>query len=441
MRWSLLRERSSRATGAYIESWGGARLYISYRISVKYWIGVLGAQKFDCIIVGAGIVGLAIAREIKHRHKGMSVLLLEKELDIGLHASGRNSGVLHSGLYYEPGSIKARVCVEGSSLMAQYCEDRNLPLNRTGKVIVPTTIADDPMLDVLAQRSSANGVKSDLINQDELVSLEPWVHSVSGRALHVSSTAVVSPGKILDCLQRELKAMKVDIRCNAEVVRVRAKESILETKHKKFSYGHLFNAAGLYADKVAHGCDVGSRYTMLPFRGMYRELSQESKIKFNGLVYPVPDLSMPFLGLHFTKTIEGRVFIGPTATPVLSRENYSQWDGVKPLEAFVISRHLAAQYVINKQGFRKNTHQELNRWLRSSAFLDAARRMVPAIVRSDIKACSKVGIRAQLLDLKQKKLSMDFIVEHAANTTHVLNAVSPAFTSAFSFVKHSVVKL
>lgn len=391
----------------------------------------------DIVIVGAGIVGLALALELIKRDPGQKILVLEKESALGRHSSGRNSGVLHSGIYYPENSLKAKVCAEGAQEMAAFCEEHALPIKRIGKVVVPTSEKDDTLLDLLYRRGQSNGATVELIDEQTLHRIEPNARTASGRALHSPRTAVVDPLAILEKLSSELTKQGVEILTGQEVRAIDPSRSILETNSDKISFGHLYNAAGLYADKLARFFGVGEKYTILPFKGIYYQLDKASGIQVNGLIYPVPDLSVPFLGVHVTKAVTGNIYLGPTAVPAFGRENYSGLAGAGISEALGIGLRLFRQYASNNQGFRTFAHEEGLRFFKSN-FAEAASALVPKLRPEHLLRSAKVGMRAQLLDKDKGELVMDFVVEKGENSTHILNAVSPGFTSAFSFSRFAL---
>jgi (S)-2-hydroxyglutarate dehydrogenase len=388
----------------------------------------------DFVVVGAGIVGLALARELKLRHPGSRVVVLEKERALGEHASGRNSGVLHSGVYYPEGSLKATICAAGARELGAYCREHGLPIARAGKVILPIRVADDPTLDLLCERARRQGARAEVIDARALRAVEPEAHSVTGRALHVPDTAVVDPKAVLHQLARGLRAAGVELRLGHRVTAIDAGRGRLSAGGTELHFGHLFNAAGLHADRIAHACGVGERYGMLPFKGLYYRLLPDSGIRVNGLIYPVPDLAVPFLGVHFTRECGGSVTVGPTAIPALGREHYRGVRGLRPVEAAGILLRVLEQYARNEQGFRQFAHTEALRFVKAR-FVAAARALVPGVGPEHLARSTKVGIRAQLLDRGTHRLVMDFLVESGERSTHVLNAVSPAFTSAFPFAR------
>jgi (S)-2-hydroxyglutarate dehydrogenase len=397
----------------------------------------LTLKVYDYVIVGAGILGLAVARELVKREPATSVLVLEKEAMLGAHGSGRNSGVLHSGIYYPAGSLKARVCGSGAKAMADYCLENRLPFARVGKVIVPATEADDPQVDLLYTRAQANGAKVTLIDSQELAQLEPECRSATGRGLYSPDTAVVDPIAILKHLGRELNQKGVAIRFGESVSAADPQRSSVTSSGATFGYRHLINASGQFADRVAHLFQVGAHFTMIPFKGLYYRLREHSGIRVNGLIYPVPDLNVPFLGIHTVKVITGGTFFGPTAVPAFGRAHYRGLYGIEPLEALHIAHRLLQQYFLNEQNFRQFAHREAARFLKHS-FAKAAQAIVPRLKADHLESSNKVGIRAQLLDRQSHKLVMDFVVAKGDNTTHILNAVSPGFTSAFSFAEFIV---
>jgi L-2-hydroxyglutarate oxidase len=388
---------------------------------------------FDFVIVGGGITGLAVVRALQERHSGSSFLILEKEGCSGAHSSGRNSGVLHSGIYYKEDSLKAKFCAEGRRLMAEYCQENNLPLDPMGKVIVPTRPEDDPLVDMLYKRAQANGATAEIIDSNELKKIEPFVRSASGRALYSPKTSVVDPNAVLNCLLKSMKDKKVSVHFEERVERI--SDNTIFTDKGRYGFGHLVNCAGAYADKIARHFGIASEYTMLPFKGLYYKLSSDSGIKLNGLVYPVPDLNVPFLGVHTIKSIDGTNYFGPTAIPAFGRENYQGFTGVKVGEALDTSWQIFQQYLRNQQGFRNYAHAEAFRFFKSR-FAEAARKLIPDLDKKHLLKCAKVGIRGQLLNKNTHELMMDFLVENAENSTHVLNIVSPGFTSSFSFAKY-----
>ena len=392
----------------------------------------MNSKTVDFLVVGGGIVGVTVALELRRRGLG-SVMVVEKEDQIGLHATGRNSGVLHAGIYYEADSLKAKLCAEGARRLRAYATDRGLPLRVCGKVIVATSAETEPQLEMLYRRALANGVNVERISQERLREIEPEAVT-HGAALHSPDTAVTDPLAILRSLEEDARALGVLIQKGVEVQDVDETRGTVTTNTGPISYGTLVNCAGLHADRIAHAAGVGENYEILPFKGLYRGLRPEAAARFRGCVYPAPDLRVPFLGVHVTPTVHGKVTLGPTAIPALGRENYGWLRGIAPLEALRMAKDLGVMLGLDRQGFRRMVLEETLRYSKTG-FLRDARKLAPALRRGDIAGIAKVGIRAQLLDRSRMRLVMDFVVEPGRRSIHVLNAVSPAFTSSLPFAE------
>jgi len=384
----------------------------------------------DFAIIGGGIVGLAIARALALRGGAGQIVVFEKEPRLAAHASGRNSGVLHSGIYYAEGSLKARICAEGARSMAAYCDEHGLPIRRVGKLILPTRAEDGSRLEMLQARGKANGAHFELVDEAGILEIEPDARSADGRGLYNAETAVVEPAAVVEAIAAELRDLGVTIRlgCQARP----AGDRTLTVDGERVGYGHLINAAGAYADRVAQAMGVGERYRILPFKGAYYKLRDPAGVRVNGLIYPVPDLRIPVLGVHSTRTVAGGVYFGPTASPAMGRENYRGFQGFSVVDAAQIAGRVAQQYLRNAGGFRRYLHTEAARMVKPG-FLRAARALVPRLAGSDLLRSDKVGIRAQLMDRETGALEMDFVIEPGPDSTHVLNAISPAFTCSFAF--------
>lgn len=386
-------------------------------------------RHYDFIIIGAGIVGLAAARALALRKCG-SVCVLEKESSLGMHASGRNSGVLHSGIYYAPDSLKAKVCSAGAKMMAAYCRERGIPVEKNGKVVVARNAEESQRIRELYERAKQNGIRCELVDRGKLNEIEPDACTYDV-ALYSPETAVLDPKLVLDALETDVTDRGVDLIKNAEAKSIQ--DNIIQTSKDRFEFGHMINAAGLYADKIAHQMGVGRKYRIVPFKGIYQRLSAEASSRFRGSVYPAPNASVPFLGVHLTKTVSGEVTVGPTAMPALGRENYGILDGID-FEMPDILRTVAAMMMKNQDGFRQMATEEWAKY-RPSGMFSAAKRLAPFLGTKDLLACDKVGLRAQLVDRSSLKLIMDFVIERGPDSTHILNAVSPAFTSSLAFAE------
>lgn len=382
----------------------------------------------ETIICGAGIIGLTLARELVRRGHS-DILVLDKEPDIGRHASGRNSGVLHAGIYYAPGSLRARSCLEGSRLMQEYCKEHGLPLERNGKVIVARDESELPGLRALFERAQQNGAQVALINEQQLSEIEPLART-AGQALHSPRTAVVDPKAVLASLRRELTdSGKVSFLFLARFLR-RLGPRLAETTAGQVGYGFFVNAAGAHADRVAHAFGLGLPYRLVPFKGVYRKLQGPRAQLVRGSVYPLPDARNPFLGVHFTRGVHGDVYLGPTAIPAFGRENYGLLTGIDA-EAPAILWRDAVLFVKNPK-FRAVALDEPRKYF-ARRFFEDARRLVHELEPADLAPSAKSGIRPQLIDLRSHELVMDFVLERDQESLHVLNSISPAFTSSLAF--------
>jgi len=390
----------------------------------------------DYLIIGAGIVGITIALELKKRFPEAKIRLLEKEAELGKHSSGRNSGVLHSGIYYPSGTLKAEVCRQGAIEMKEFHRAHKLRLRECGKLLVVADSQDARQLAILAERAQQQDIPIEKLDEQQLRSMEPQARSVTGQALYVPTTAVGDPAAVMQVLRAGLKEENIELTYNAQLGSVEpSRRQIRLSSGELIQYGHAINTAGLYADRVAHLFHCGQTYTLLPFKGIYWKLDPASGISLKHLVYPVPDLRVPFLGVHTTTTVDGAAYLGPTAVPAFGRENYVGLQGVKLTEAVKISLILTKQFAANRDGFRRLTRQEGRRYFKRW-FVQAAQAIVPRIKPEHLQPTSKVGIRAQMFNTQKGKLENDFLIEQGENSTHILNAISPAWTSAFPFARH-----
>ncbi len=387
----------------------------------------------DILIVGAGIIGLTIAQELVR--KGCeNIILLDKEKHLAKHASGRNSGVLHAGIYYAPDSLKAKSCLNGNFLMRAYCKDKGLPLLETGKVIVTRREDEIPILQELYQRATANGARVELIDEHQLNEIEPNAKTFRD-ALYSHNTAVVDPKQVVSSLEADLAATsKVKFMLGCAFRGIRGSSTAI-TSCGEIGFGNLINAAGAHCDRVARVFGVGLHLRMIPFKGLYKKLKQNKSHLVRGNIYPVPDVRNPFLGIHFTRNVHGEVYLGPTAIPAFGRENYGKLQGVDAEGLEIIYRD-AVLFLVNPK-FRDVALREPRKYL-SQYFFASAAELVKRLVPADIEPAEKVGIRAQLVDWNNKELEMDFLVLREGNTTHILNPVSPAFTSSMDLAQKIV---
>ena len=390
----------------------------------------MAGERAEVLIAGAGIVGLTIARELVAAGVG-DVLLLEKEDALGVHASGRNSGVLHAGIYYAPDSLKARSCLEGGRLMKAYCREKGLPLLEAGKVIVARTEAELPVLEELHRRATANGARVELVDERRLAELEPNART-TGRALFSPDTAAVDPRAVLASLRADLEATgKVRLLTGTELTGLRGRR-VATTSRGDVAFGRLVNAAGAHCDRVARWFGLARDLRLIPFKGIYRKLRPGRTFALHGNVYPVPDVRNPFLCVHFSRSVRGEVYVGPTAIPALGRENYGLLAGADRDAARILLQD-AILFAANPR-FRAVALSEPRKYLRSVFDRDAA-RLVRRYDPDDFEAAAKVGIRPQLVDWRTKELVMDFLVEAAEDSIHVLNPISPAFTSSMDLAR------
>ncbi|QWV99258.1 L-2-hydroxyglutarate oxidase [Geomonas nitrogeniifigens] len=390
----------------------------------------MSIDRAEILIVGAGIIGLTIARELVRTGHG-DIVIIEKESELGVHASGRNSGVLHAGIYYSPDSLKAKSCLNGNFLMRAYCKEKGLPLLENGKVIVTRTQAELPVLDELYRRATANGAKVDMIDEHQLAAIEPNARTVE-RALFSHYTAVVDPKAVLKSLKKDLEASgKVTFVMGCRMTGLKG-SGVALTSRGEIRFNRFVNAAGAYCNKVAGFFGVGSNYRLIPFKGVYRLLKKDAPYTVNSSIYPVPDIRNPFLGVHFTRSVHGDVYLGPTAIPAFGRENYGILSGIDA-EAFSIAFQDLVLFLTNKP-FRNVALTEPAKYIPSVFFKDAA-RLVKELSKKDVVAASKVGIRPQLVDWDTKQLVMDFLVVAEGSTVHVLNPISPAFTSSMDLAQ------
>jgi (S)-2-hydroxyglutarate dehydrogenase len=389
-------------------------------------------ERAEILIIGGGIIGLTLARELLRAGKS-DIVVLEKEPELGRHASGRNSGVLHAGIYYAPDSSKARTCLAGNKLMRAYCREKGLPLLEAGKVVVARTEEEIPTLDELHRRATANGARVRFVDEKELSAIEPMARTV-GKALHSLDTAVVDPKAVLKSLRADLEAAGVRIVTGARFLAMERLD-VAVTTAGRIRFGRVVNAAGAWCDTVARAFGVGEHYRLIPFKGIYRKLRHGAAYPVNGSIYPVPDIRNPFLGVHFTRSVHGDVYLGPTAIPALGRENYGLLRGADG-EAFAILASDAALFVKNAK-FRTVALAEPRKYLPGFFHRDAA-KLVKSYDRSLFVAAEKVGIRPQLVDWRTKELVMDFLVLAKDGSVHVMNPVSPAFTSSMELARQTV---
>lgn len=382
------------------------------------------AVAYDCdvLVIGGGIVGLSTAYAITRAAPGTRVTVLEKEQGPARHQTGRNSGVIHSGIYYRPGSLKARYAVRGAAEMVKFCAEYGIAHEITGKLIVATERSELPRLHALVQRGRENGIPVRELGPAQIAEYEPEVRGLA--AIQVGTTGICDYGSVAE---RLAEASGADVRYGTEVVRIDRRAALgvaVRTADGSVVRGKvLVNCAGLQCDRVAMlaGDDPGMR--IIPFRGEYFDLARPDLVR--GLVYPVPDPAFPFLGVHLTRGIGGGVHVGPNAVPALAREGYG-WGVVRPLEvagtvAWPGAWRMAGRHWRYGAG-------ELRRSLSKGAFTAAVRRLLPAVTEDDLLPAA-AGVRAQAV-LRDGSLVDDFLIREGERAVHVLNAPSPAATAS-----------
>lgn len=389
---------------------------------------VLNKKTADFIIVGAGIIGLNIALSLKRKLPDSCILILEKEPMPGMHASGRNSGVLHAGFYYTSDSMKARFCKEGNERLTNYCIENSLPINRSGKLVVTKDASELDGLSELLKRGRENEIELIELTEKEAKEIEPNVKTFQ-KALFSPTTATVSPDLVMKSLIADVKNAGIEICVNTAFISHQGK--MIKTSKGNVESGYLINAAGLYADKIALDYGFSQEYRVVPFKGLYLYAS-DTNPGVNTNIYPVPDLKYPFLGVHLTVDVNGKTKIGPTALPALWREQYKGFDDFNIKEMIEILIRDSSLFLHNDFGFRNVAINELRKSSRSE-IIKLASVMCAGLNKSSFKEWGKPGIRAQLVNIHNKKLEMDFKCEGDEHSFHVLNAVSPAFTCSMPF--------
>jgi L-2-hydroxyglutarate oxidase len=388
----------------------------------------MARKNSDFLIIGAGIIGLSLARELRRIFPDKKIIVIEKETDTAMHGSGRNSGVLHAGFYYSANTMKAKFTRDGNSEMSAYCVANGLPVNRCRKVVVATNEEELPALFELGKRGRDNGVDVKLIDEKEVAAIDPNARTYKN-ALYSPTTSTIDPIAICNSLKNELTGGGVEFHFSCAYLK-NLKSNAVQTGRGVFEAEFIINAAGLYADTIARDFGFSMDYVIIPFKGIYLKYKNERPVTTN--IYPVPNLKNPFLGVHFTITVDGTIKIGPTAIPAFWRENYQGLGNFKAGECMQILLEEAGLFLRNDFGFRSLALQEIKKY-NKKYLVGLASRLVKSIDPAGFKAWSRPGIRAQLMHSRKKELVQDFVVEGDARSVHVLNAVSPAFTCSFPF--------
>jgi (S)-2-hydroxyglutarate dehydrogenase len=382
---------------------------------------------YDCTVIGGGIVGLSTAWALTRRNGNSRVILVEKEGALAAHQTGRNSGVIHSGIYYKPGSLKAQLAREGNRSLVAFCREHGIPHEVCGKVIVATEDAELPLLEKLYQRGLENGLDVTRLSSEQVRDIEPRARCRQG--LRVPSTGIVDYRQVSLTLAELISARGGEVRLNTEVIGIRPNGSstVIQTKSGDFKTRFLVNCSGLHSDRVARLANMGVSSRIVPFRGEYYELVPQRRDLVKGLVYPVPNPRFPFLGVHLSRMIDGSIHAGPNAVLSFKREGYHRTDfNLRDFGDVILFPgfwKLAARNA--KEGLR-----ELYRSFNKAAFVSSLQKIIPEIKGEDLVP-SPAGVRAQALQ-PDGTLVDDFLIARAPNAMHVINAPSPAATASLS---------
>jgi L-2-hydroxyglutarate oxidase len=391
--------------------------------------------KVDYLIIGGGILGLAIAKALKEKYSSSEILIIDKEPEICLHGSGRNSGVLHAGFYYTAETLKAKFCVDGNKALTKYCDDKQLPIAKIGKLVVATNESEVDGLIELEKRGKINGCDVSLISEEEAYKIEPNCRTFK-KALWSPRTSTIDPIAICKSFEKELKEKGVRFLFNCSYLSQSENECL--TSLGRIKAHKVINAAGLYADKIAKDFGFGSKYSILPFKGLYLKYTKnKTDIKTN--IYPVPNLKHTFLGVHYTKTVDGTIKIGPTAAPAFWRENYDWKNNFNFQESKEIIALEAKLFLTNAFGFRNLAIDEIKKYSKKY-LVGLAEKLSKNLDPKGFTEFSRPGIRAQLVEKQTSKLLMDFIIEGDNKSIHILNGISPGYTCSLPFADYVVDK-
>ncbi len=394
-------------------------------------------READLLIVGAGIVGLATALEVTRRFPAMRVIVVEKEDHVAAHQTGHNSGVIHSGLYYKTGSLKARNCVAGAASMKRFCQEQNIPYEECGKLVVATTPAEVPRLEQLHQRGIANGVPGlRMLQREQFREIEPHCEGLA--ALQVPSTGIVDYTVVAQKYAELIERAGGEIVFDAKVEGLREDggSNIIETKAGSFRARYVINCAGLYSDTITRMAGVQTNLEIIPFRGEYYEVRPERRSLVKALIYPVPDPRFPFLGVHFTRRVNGSIEAGPNALLALRREGYT---GTTPdLGEAMETLRFPGFWKMAGKYWRMGMAEQYRSWVKP-AFVKSLQKMVPELTESDLTQGGS-GVRAQAVD-RNGNLVDDFNFVHGRNMIHVCNVPSPAATASLEIGKEIVTML
>ena len=388
-------------------------------------------KEFDYIVIGAGIVGISLGLAILERSPKKKVLIIDKESKPGVHASGRNSGVLHAGFYYSPDSLKAKFCRLGNLELKNFCKENSIPILETGKVVVCQSKSDVSKLEDLFRRGVANGVDIEILGETELDKIEPAAKTID-KFIWSPTTAVGNPKLVISQLAEKFikSGGKFQFNCSAKLVSAND-QVLIETIYGTYSAASIINSAGAYAANLARQVNVGNQYACLPFLGAYKK-SKLVDSNPRRLVYPVPNPINPFLGVHTTNTLNGEIKIGPTAFPVIGKEQYklsNGFNGSEFLEFYKAAKALFKSDSVDLIGLAREEFVKLF----TKPLLNKTNKLTNSLNSNKQWSKYPAGIRAQIINLETKTIEMDYIVQSDKNVVHILNAVSPGWTSAMPF--------
>ena len=390
-------------------------------------------MKYDVAIIGAGIVGLASGLALSERYPRAKLLILEKEADVAAHQTGHNSGVIHSGIYYRPGSLKARFAREGNRMLTEWCHTRGIPYETCGKVIVATEAQDVPRLEHLYQRGLANNLEVAKLSAEQVAEIEPHCMSVAG--LRVPSTGIVNYGRVARAFAQAIQERGGELRLNTKVQQIAKDRSALriESSSTSFTTHFLINCAGLQCDRIAALMNVRTGMQIVPIRGEYYLVSPQKESLVKHLIYPVPNPHYPFLGVHFTRMIGGGLHAGPNAVLSLKREGYSK--SAFNLQDSIDLASSRAFWTFASQNWREGMREGL-RSVSKRLFVRSLQQLVPEIGMNDLMR-PHAGVRAQALS-RDGRLVDDFLLVPGPRSLHVCNAPSPAATASMP-IGHAIV--
>lgn len=385
-------------------------------------------KQTDFLIIGAGVIGVSIGNSLLDKYPKSRVVIVDKEAQLGAHASGRNSGVLHAGFYYSPDSLKARFCRDGNLALNEVIARNSIPIRKTGKVVVTKSLDELPRLERLFERGIANGVKLEFLPASELNRFEPLANTC-GNFLWSPTTSVSDPIAIIQAMAKDFTSKGGLLKLNTEVQINDGHEVLLNSQ--KIAVEQVINAAGVNALNFAQQFGIGNSYSLLPVLGLYKTIS-DVKLPLRTLVYPVPNPKNPFLGVHFTLTTDYKIKIGPTAIPVIGREQYSVLDGFDLRD---VRNSSSAIWALARNSPANLANLAVTEMLKISTrnLVFNGSKLVPAASKTSSWSTKKPGLRAQLVNKKTGEFELDFVVEKNDKFTHVLNAVSPGWTASIPF--------